>query len=105
MQSNANQNDEEVIPKQQSLKSLHRINAREGLKKRELTTLLVEIYNGNNHYGEQYRNPLKKKNRAPMRFQDFTPGWACLEKTILPKDTSTPTMFVALFTIAKAWAH
>ena len=61
MQSNANQNDEEVIPKQQSLKSLHRINAREGLKKRELTTLLVEIYNGNNHYGEQYRNPLKKK--------------------------------------------
>ena len=60
LQSNANQNDEEVIPKQQSLKSLH---AREGLKKRELSTLLVEIHNGNNHYGEQYRNPFKKKKK------------------------------------------
>ena len=89
---NANQNDEGVIPKQQSLKSLQRTNAREGPKKRELTTLLVEIYTGNSHYGEQYRNPIQKKknHRAPMRFQDFTPGWVCLQRKPSFQRTQAP---------------
>ena len=32
----------------------------------------------------------KKKNRAPMRFQDFTPGWACLQRKPSFQKTQAP---------------
>ena len=80
------------------LKNLQIINAGEGAEKREHSYTVGGNVNWYSHYGGQYGDSLKNKNRVAI--------WSAipfmkiyLEKTLIQKDTHTPIFKAALFII------
>ena len=58
---------------------------------------------GCTHYGEEYRDSLKKLRLELVYDPAISFLGICPEKTIIRKDTCTPMFIAALFTIAKTW--
>ena len=58
---------------------------------------------GSTHYGEEYRDSLKKLRLELVYDPAISFLGICPEKTIIRKDTCTPMFIAALFTIAKTW--
>ena len=89
-----------------SSKNLQRVNAREGIEKREPCYTVGGNVNWYSHYGEQCGDFLKKKKNLGVKLP-YDPAIPLLgiypEKTIIAKDTGTPVFIVALFTIARTW--
>ena len=90
-----------------SSKNLQRVNAREGVEKREPCYTVGGNVNWYSHYGEQCGDFFKKKKKNLGVKLPYDPANPLLgiypEKTIIAKDTGTPVFIAALFTIARTW--
>ena len=80
------------------------------MKKKEPSCTVGGNVNWYNHYGEQYGDFLRKKNKNKKNLGiklTYDPATALLgiytEKTIIGKGTCIPMFIVALFKIARTW--
>ena len=61
-----------------------------------------EAINWYSHYGEWYRDTLKKRNKS-MIWSNNSNTSIYPEKTTVPKDRCTPRFIAALFSITRTW--
>ena len=84
-------------------KKVYKINAGEGVAKKEPFHTAGGNVNWYSHYGEQYGFPQKTKNRATILSCNPTPGHISKESYHLKRHTCTPKFTAALFMVAKTW--
>ena len=85
-----------------SSKSLQTINAGEAVEKREPSCTVGGNVNWYSHYGRQYGDSLKTRNKITIWPSHPTSG-IYLEETKTEKDTCIALFSAALFTIARTW--
>ena len=86
-----------------SSKSLQTINAGEGVEKRERSCTVGGTVDWCSHYGRQYGDALKTRNKTTIWPSNPTPKhlpWGNPEEE---KDTCIPLFTAALFAIARTW--
>ena len=73
------------------------------MERRELSYTVGGNVNWYSHYGEQYGGSLKNQ-KIELPYDPAIPLLGLyLEKNVVRKDTCTPMLTAALFTIAKTW--
>ena len=73
------------------------------MERREPSYTVGGSVNWYSHYGEQYGGSLKKL-KIELPYDPAIPLLGiCPEKNMVQKDTCTPMLIAALFTIAKTW--
>ena len=83
-------------------KSLQTVNVWGGVEKRECSCTIGGNVNWYSHYGRQYGDSLKSRNKTTIWPSNPTP--MCIpEETKIEKDTCSPLFTAALFTIARTW--
>ena len=84
------------------IKSLQTINVGEDVEKREPPCTVDGNVNWYSHYGRQYGDSLKTRNKSTMWPHIPTIGHIPWGK-LIEKDTCTPLSTAVLFTIARTW--
>ena len=83
-------------------KNLQKINAGEGVEKREHSCTVGGNINCYNHYGRQYGDQFKKKSGIKPPYGPANPLLGIYpEETKIEKDTCIPIFIATLFAIAR----